>query len=104
MILNLQPCLDHERQSQRAAFIMALVPKPILYAVPPADPSPAEKVRQRIKRAPKPAAVLQCNRCGGREVIETKTGVEYAGGKTRGGTKATLCALCFSSGERVVLA
>jgi hypothetical protein len=48
--------------------------------------------------------MLQCVRCGGREVIETKVGVLYVGGKTRGGTKVLLCALCFSKGERVKLA
>jgi hypothetical protein len=52
---------------------------------------------------PKPAAMLQCRRCGGREVIEAKIGVSLEGGKAQGGTKVLLCALCLLKGERVVL-
>ena len=74
-----------------------------LKLVPVAEPSPAEKARQRVRAMPKPACMVQCNRCGGREVIETKTGVEYVGGKTRGGTKQLYCAACFMKGERVLL-
>lgn len=61
--------------------------------------------KRRAARAsdPKPATMLQCHRCGGREVIETKIGVLYAGGKTKGGTKVILCADCHRRGERVVL-
>lgn len=53
---------------------------------------------------PKPAAMLQCARCGGREVIETRVGVMYVAGRARGGTKSLLCADCHRKGERVVLA
>lgn len=81
---------------------MPIVPN--LKIVPPSEPSPAEKVRQRIKRAPKPEAMLQCNRCGGREVVETKTGVVLKNGKPGGGTRQYVCANCLSHGTRVVLA
>lgn len=53
---------------------------------------------------PRPAALLQCPRCASRETITTKIGVMYVDGKARGGTPQTLCAGCFSNGERVVLA
>jgi hypothetical protein len=52
---------------------------------------------------PKPAALLQCRRCGGRETIESKTGVMVVNGKARGGTKSILCAGCHRKGERIVL-
>jgi transcription elongation factor Elf1 len=58
------------------------------------------------KRAesPRPEDMLQCHRCGGREVTEAKIGVVLKSGKPRGGTKVLLCAQCGRSGERVVLA
>jgi hypothetical protein len=48
--------------------------------------------------------MIQCYRCGSREVIETKIGMFYKNGKASGGTKQILCASCFMKGERVVLA
>lgn len=68
----------------------------------PAPDSPAERVRKRV-RADKPAAMLQCHRCGGREVIETKVGMIFKNGRASGGTKSILCATCHRKGERVVL-
>lgn len=62
-----------------------------------------EKVRKRVRAMPKPAAMIQCHRCGGREVIETKVGVMRKNGKPSGGTKQLLCAGCFMKGERVVV-
>lgn len=76
---------------------------PRLKLVPAAAASPAEKVRQRVRAMPKPAALLQCNRCGGREMIETKIGMLFSGGQASGGTKQTLCAACLLKGERVVV-
>lgn len=76
---------------------------PNLKLVPVVSPSPVEKVRQRVKSAPKPTAMLQC-RCGSREMIETKTGVLLIGGKPTGGTKQIICAACMLKGERVVVA
>lgn len=52
---------------------------------------------------PKPAAMLHCRRCGGREVIEAKIGVTLERGKAKGGTSVLLCAICLIKGERVVL-
>ena len=64
----------------------------------------ADQVRKRVRRAPKPAALLQCRRCEGREVIETKIGVVLKDGRPTGGTKQLLCAVCLLRGERVVIA
>lgn len=66
--------------------------------------TPADKVRKRVRSYAKPKGMIQCHKCGGREVIETKTGVMTADGrKYSGGTKGLLCANCFMKGERVVL-
>lgn len=69
----------------------------------PAPDTPADQVRKRVRAMPKPADMLQCSRCGGREVIETKIGVMLVDGKAKGGTKALLCAGCLLRGERVVI-
>ncbi len=69
----------------------------------PAPQTEAEKVRKRMRAMPKPASMIQCGRCGSREVIETKIGMLYKNGKAQGGTKQILCASCFMRGERVVL-
>lgn len=69
----------------------------------PAPDTPQEQVRTRVRKAEKPATMVQCHRCGGREVIETKIGVTIKNGKPSGGTKQLLCALCFMKGERVVV-
>lgn len=74
-----------------------------LKLVPRSAPGQQEQVRQRLKAAHRPAAMLQC-RCGSREFIETKTGVEFVNGKTRGGTKQLLCVHCLMNGDRVVIA
>ncbi len=77
-----------------------------LYVIPGSKPpdTPAQRVRNRIKAMPKPASMIQCHRCGGREIIETKTGVMFKNGRPSGGTKTLICASCHRSGERVVLA
>jgi hypothetical protein len=79
------------------------VSKHALTVVPPTPPGPAEQVRQRLRKTA-PAAILQCPRCAGREVIQTKTGVMLKYGKPSGGTRQMICALCLMRGERVVLA
>lgn len=66
--------------------------------------TPKQRVLNRIKAGPKPAAMLSCYRCGCREVLELKTGVLMQDGKPTRGTKAIVCAACFMKGERVVLA
>ncbi len=67
------------------------------------DLAPKEEVRRRVRRHPKPAAMLQCHKCGGREVVQAKSGVLVKDGKPVGGTKVLLCALCFAKGERIAL-
>ena len=65
----------------------------------PAPDTPAKRVRA----LPKPATMIQCHRCGGREVIETKVGMLFKHGRAQGGTRTILCATCHRQGERVVL-
>ena len=69
----------------------------------PAPDTPAERVRKRVRALPKPATMIQCHRCGGREVIETKVGMLFKNGRAQGGTRTILCATCHRQGERVVL-
>jgi hypothetical protein len=69
----------------------------------PAPDTPVEQVRKRVRAMAKPPAMIQCHRCGGREVIETKTGVMLKNGKYSGGTKQFLCVSCLLRGERVTL-
>jgi hypothetical protein len=57
-----------------------------------------------IGRRKKTGPLLECQRCHGREVFETKIGVALIDGKPRGGTKVLCCAQCQRKGERVVLA
>lgn len=52
---------------------------------------------------PKPDYLLQCPRCGGRELIETKIGMVMRNSKPAGGTKRILCASCLVRGEKVVV-
>jgi hypothetical protein len=77
-----------------------------LHIVPDA-PKPAEteadKVRTRVKRLPKPKAMLQCPTCGGRELIESKIGMESSGKTASGGTKSLLCVACLLTGKRTVV-
>jgi len=70
----------------------------------PAPDTPVEQVRKRIRPMAKPPAMIQCHRCGGREVIETKTGVVFRDGKYSAGTKQYLCVSCLLRGERVLIA
>jgi len=58
----------------------------------------------RSKAAAKPADMVQCPRCGGREVMETVIGASLVGGKLKGGTRQVVCVGCMLKGERVVLA
>jgi hypothetical protein len=70
--------------------------------------TPPDTARQRtvdkVKAAPKPGAMLQCPRCGGREVLALLSGVLLKSGKPTGGTKQIVCAACYMKGERIVLA
>jgi len=99
---KLLPCVFHcygRQHSNQWRGHNACVPD--LRLVPDSEPSPSEKVRQRLK-AQKPPAILQC-RCGCRELIEVKTGLLFKNGKPSGGTKQYLCAHCLMKGERVVV-
>jgi hypothetical protein len=73
-----------------------------LHLIPPTE-KPPERKNSRRRRALKPAEMLQCPRCAGREVIVTTIGVLLRDGKLTGGTKQVLCVGCPTRGERVVL-
>lgn len=66
--------------------------------VPPPDPL------AKVKKMRKPAEMLQCPRCAGRETIVSTIGALMRGGKLQGGTKQVLCVCCLMRGERVVIA
>ena len=68
-----------------------------------APDTPADKVRKRVRAMPKPPTMVQCHRCGRREVIETRIGVLMKNGKPTGGTKMLICVGCLLNGERVLL-
>ena len=68
----------------------------VIDGTPPPD-TPAERVRERVRKMPRPPDMPQCHRCGGREYVETKIGA----GKNA--TKQRLCFLCAMRGERVVM-
>lgn len=67
------------------------------------DLPPAAEVKRRMRRHPKPADMLSCHKCSGREVIESRSGVLLKDGKPTRGTKILLCAACFMRGERIAL-
>lgn len=75
----------------------------MLHIVPPI-PKPDEPVNNRAKRASKLPNMIQCPRCGGREVIETVLGAMVQARKLRGGTRQIVCFGCLLKGERVVVA
>jgi hypothetical protein len=79
--------------------------KPKLHVIQgtPAPDTPVEQARARIRKMPKPATMIQCHRCGSREVMITKIGMLLKNGKATGGTPQVLCASCHRGGERVVL-
>lgn len=82
-----------------------MIDKPKLHLIQGtlAPDTPAEKVRKRVRAMPKPPTMVQCHRCGGREVIETRIGVLMKNGKPTGGTKTMICVACLLRGERVTL-
>lgn len=75
----------------------------VIPGTPPPD-TPEQRVRDRVKRAPKPAEMIQCHRCGCREILPLTTGAVLKNGKVSGGTTVHVCAACYMKGERVVLA
>lgn len=56
--------------------------RPHLTRVPEPDSTPADKVRARITRRQRPEGMLECPRCGGRELFTSRAGVVVKGGKT----------------------
>lgn len=74
----------------------------LIPGTPPPD-TPAQRVRERIKKLPKPAYMAQCPRCGGREFLTTKSGVLIKDGKPSGGTPNLICVNCLAKGERVTV-
>lgn len=82
---------------------MTKPPRLLLIQGTKAPDTPTEEVRKRVRAMPKPATMVQCHRCGGREVIETKIGVLMKNGKPSGGTKTMICVGCLLKGERVVV-
>ncbi|WP_241494492.1 hypothetical protein [Pseudomonas asplenii] len=85
------------------SFIVADKPRFHVIQGSPAPDNSVEQVRKRVRAMPKPAYMVQCHRCGGREFIETKIGMLMKNGKLTGGTKQLLCVGCLLQGERVVL-
>lgn len=73
----------------------------VIDGTPPPD-TPKQRVINRLNAA-KPSWMVQCPRCAGREVIETKIGVVIKNGKPSGGTKQLICAACALRGERVAI-
>jgi hypothetical protein len=69
-----------------------------------APDTPKERVRKRVRGLPKPALMVQCPRCSGREITVTLIGALTVAGKVKGGTKQYLCTACLMKGERVVVA
>jgi hypothetical protein len=71
-----------------------------LRLVPPSEPDPVEKVRQRVKKMPRPDGALQCNRCGSRTSLTTINGAVILNGKKTGGTviDKDVCADCYKRG------
>ena len=76
-----------------------------LHVVPPAPPPEEDGRKKAAKRitAPRPAEMLECPRCKGREVVPSVIGLMLINGRPRGGTKQYLCVTCLLKGERVVI-
>lgn len=79
------------------------MPLHVITGTPPPD-TPKQRVIDRLKKRAKPANMIQCPRCGGREVLVTLLGAMLKDGKLVGGTKQIVCGHCYMNGERVVLA
>jgi len=69
----------------------------------PPPSNPKEELKRRLRNRPKPAELLQCQVCGGRELTPAYTGMTQKNGKAQGGTKQWLCTMCMAGGRRVVV-
>ncbi len=74
--------------------MLSIVPKA------PEPDTPVTRSRKRMK-ATRVEHMVQCPRCNGREVIQTRMGVVRVNGKPQGGVSALICAHCHRNGERV---
>ena len=74
----------------------------MLRLVPPTQPTPAEKIRRKVRQT-REDGVLQCNRCGCRGSVTVVEGAWIEKGKVTGGTVTArhACANCFKRGEIV---
>jgi ssDNA-binding Zn-finger/Zn-ribbon topoisomerase 1 len=74
-----------------------------LHLVPPTEPSSADGVHLRAKKAPRPDGMLQCPRCGCRTSLTTINGQVVKDGRKQGGTKIDVdeCAECWKRGAHV---
>jgi len=72
----------------------------MLKLVPTVDPTPKEKVRQRVRKMARPDGMLQCNRCGSRTIMTAVNSVVIANGRKYGGTTVAkdVCADCYRHG------
>ena len=52
-----------------------------LRLVPETEPGPMEKLRQRIKKMPRPEGMLQCHRCGRRARVAVVSGAFVRNGR-----------------------
>jgi len=75
----------------------------VIEGTPPPD-TREQRVVDRIKKTARTPDLIQCHRCGCREVLPLTTGAVLKNGKVSGGTTVHVCAACFMKGERVVLA
>jgi hypothetical protein len=68
------------------------------------EPDTAQAIsRATLKAQAKPADMVACPRCSGREFTETRTGVLMRNGKPTGGTRAMICTACLAQGQRVAI-
>lgn len=72
----------------------------MLKIVPKTEPSPAEAVREKVKRRARPDGMIQCNRCGSRTIMTTVTGAFIKNGRKSGGTVTDkdVCYHCHQRG------
>jgi hypothetical protein len=77
--------------------------KPTLSLVPRHQPDARDETILRVKKMPRPDGMLQCPRCGCREVLNTQAGVIITKGRRKPGTKIAIdeCAQCWKAGLHV---
>ncbi|TKR55329.1 hypothetical protein D7I39_10925 [Allopusillimonas ginsengisoli] len=72
----------------------------MLKLVPPREPTPSEKLLERVKKRARPDGMLQCNRCGGRTLMTLTHGVIVKNGRKQRGTiiEKDVCYDCHKRG------